>query len=77
MFGSESCQKKVPEISNLCFSVRVSQNPKNVIFELAKFLVIFFDGEHDGTIGKMIWRRERVEKPFFLKPVIFRPSQIT
>ena len=36
---------------------RWSKNPKIVIFELAKFLVIFFDGEHDRTIGKMIWGR--------------------
>ena len=69
-FGAKLASEKGAEISNRCFSVRVYQNPKKLIFELWPFLGVKSHGEHDRTIGKMIWRRKRVEKAFFLIPNI-------
>ena len=59
--------------SQFAMWARVSKNRKNLIFEIWPFLGVKNTGEHDRTIGEMIWRRKRVENPFFSEPRVFSP----
>ena len=50
-------QKNVAKISNQHFSVRVSKNRENLIFELVVVLGTKFSGEYDRIIRIIFWDR--------------------
>ena len=53
------------------------KNRENLDFEITYGKFSERTGEHDRTIGKLIWRRKSVQNPFFLNLGFFRPCQIT
>ena len=59
------------KISNRHFTVGVSRNKKNLIFELGVIICVESSGEQHGTISRSIRDRERVEKVIF-RVLLFR-----